>query len=86
MSKGNWLFVTSHEKRKPLYQSRHASYPLAFSGLQKNGSRWAVPACAFAPHASGMLAGNREDSKLYRTIFILWGVESLYMTLLVNAS
>jgi hypothetical protein len=30
-----------------------------------------------------MLAGDREESKLYLTIFILWGVESLYMTLLV---
>ena len=33
-----------------------------------------------------MLAGDREESKLYLTIFILWGVESLYITLLVNAS
>ena len=30
-----------------------------------------------------MLTSDREDSKLYRTIFIRWGVESLYMTLLV---
>jgi hypothetical protein len=28
-----------------------------------------------------MLASDREDSKRYLTIFILWGVESLYMTL-----
>jgi hypothetical protein len=28
-----------------------------------------------------MLASDREDSELYLTIFILWGVESLYMTL-----
>jgi hypothetical protein len=34
---------------------------------------------------TGMLAGNRENSMLYLTIFIRWGVESLYMTLLVNA-
>jgi hypothetical protein len=31
-----------------------------------------------------MLAGNRENSMLYLTIFIRWGVESLYMTLLVK--
>jgi hypothetical protein len=30
-----------------------------------------------------MLGGDREDSKLYLTTFILWGVEPLYMTLLV---
>jgi hypothetical protein len=30
-----------------------------------------------------MLTSDREDSKLYLTIFILWGVELLYMTLLV---
>jgi hypothetical protein len=28
-----------------------------------------------------MLASDRENSKLSLTIFILWGVESLYMTL-----
>jgi hypothetical protein len=28
-----------------------------------------------------MPASDREDGKLYLTIFILWGVESLYMTL-----
>ena len=60
--------------------------PLALSGLQKNGSRWHVPACAFAPHASGMPSSDREDSRLYLTIFILWGVEPLYMTLLVKSA
>jgi hypothetical protein len=73
-------------KKKAAEPVKARSCPLAFSGLQKNGSRWLVPVCAFAPHASGMLASDQEDSKLYPTIFILWGVEPLCMTLLVNAS
>jgi hypothetical protein len=52
--------------------------------MQRHGSRWPVPACALAPHAKGMLASDRVGRKLYCTIFILWGVESLYMTLLVT--
>ncbi len=56
---------------------------LALSGLPKNGSRWHVPACAVAPHASGRLSSDREDRRPYPTIFILWGVELACMTLLV---
>ena len=72
-------------KKKAAVPVKARNCPLAFSGLQKNESRWSVPACAFAPHASGMLASDREDNTLYLTIFILWGAESLYMTLLLNA-
>jgi hypothetical protein len=42
-----------------------------------------VPACTFAPQASGTPSSDREDSRLYRTIFILWGVELVCMTLFV---
>ena len=70
-------------KKKAAVPVRARSYPLAFSGLQKNGPRWPVPTCAFAPHASGMLASDREDCRLYLTIFIRWGVGPICMTLLV---
>jgi hypothetical protein len=50
----------------------------------KNGSRPPKPACAFAPHASGTLSSDREDSRIYFTIFILWGVELACMALLVT--
>jgi hypothetical protein len=73
-------------KKKAAVPVKARKYSLALSGLQKNGSRWPVPACAFAPHASGTPFSNREESRLYRTIFIRWGVESLYMTLLVKAA
>jgi hypothetical protein len=72
-------------KKKAAVPVRARSCPLALSGLQKNGSRWPVPTCAFAPHASGMLASDREDSRLYLTIFIPWGAELVCMTLLVKS-
>jgi ADP-ribosylglycohydrolase len=65
---------------------RAHQYPLALSGLHKNGSRWHVPAGTFAPHASGMPSSDREDSTLHPTIFILWGVEPVDMTRLVKAA
>ena len=43
-----------------------------------------VPACTFAPQASGTPTSDREDSRLYRTIFIRWGAELLCMMLLVR--
>ena len=49
-------------KKKAAGPGRARSYPLAFSGLQQHGSRQPVLACAFAPHASGMPASDREDS------------------------
>jgi tetratricopeptide (TPR) repeat protein len=60
--------------------------PLTPSGLPKNRSRWHVPACTFAPQASGRPSSDREDSRLYPTIFIRWGVEPVYMMLLVKAA
>ena len=71
-------------KKKAAVPVKARKCPLALSGLQKNGSRWPVPACAFAPHASGTPSSDREDSRLYLTIFILWGVEPVCMTLLVK--
>jgi hypothetical protein len=70
-------------KKKAAGPVRARKCPLALSGLQKNGSRWPVPVCTFAPHASGMPSSDREDSTLHLTIFIRWGVEPVYMTLLV---
>ena len=70
-------------KKKAAVPVKARSCPLAFSGLQKHRSRWPATACAFAPHASGMLASDREDSKLYLTMFIWWGAELLCMMLLV---
>src|SRR3712207_4238167 len=53
--------------------------PLAPSGLPKNRSRWHVPACTFAPQASGRPSSDREDRRRYPTLFIRWGVEPVYM-------
>jgi hypothetical protein len=71
-------------KKKAAVPIKARKCPLALSGLQKNGSWSPLPACAFAPHASGTPSSDREDSGLYRTIFILWGVEPVCMTLLVR--
>jgi hypothetical protein len=71
-------------KKESRCTSQGTQLPLALSGLQKNGSRWPVPACTFAPHASGTPSSDWEDSKLYLTIFILWGVERVCMALLVT--
>jgi hypothetical protein len=34
---GLWLLATSHEKRKPLYQSRHIAAPWPSAACKKNG-------------------------------------------------
>ena len=71
-------------KKKAAVPVKARKYPLTLSGLQKMGPGVPVPACTFAPQASGTPSSDREDSRLYRTIFILWGVEPVCMTLLVT--
>lgn len=61
-------WITSHEKRKPLYRSLRANAPWPSAACQKNGSRWHVLACAFAPNASGRPFRDREDCILYATM------------------
>jgi hypothetical protein len=73
-------------KKKAAVPVKARKCPLALSGPQKNASPSPKPACAFAPQASGTSSSNREDSKLYLTIFILWGAELLCMMLLVKLS
>jgi hypothetical protein len=74
-------FVISHEKRKPLYQSGHTNTPWPSAACKKMDPGGTYRPCAFAPHTSGKPSSDRENSMLYPTIFILWGIEPVCMAL-----
>src|SRR4030095_9901569 len=66
----------SYETKTPLYRSGRKKTPLTLSGLKKMSPGWRLRPRAFAPQASVMAAGVRDDVSHEYTCFMRRGEDA----------